>query len=124
MTFSERLIAERNRLDKNQADFGRIGGIVKKTQGEYENDHPPAFANYLEKIAAAGADILFIVTGQRNNEPVLTKEEKEMLALYRAASPELRTAATAVLKAQVVAGKAANVNVKGTNTGNISIKQG
>lgn len=61
----ERIRKERQRLGKNQTDFGGAGDVTKKTQMLYESGERSPDASYLSGIAAAGADIQYIVTGQR-----------------------------------------------------------
>lgn len=60
----ERIREERQRLGKNQTDFGGAGGVTKKTQMLYESGDRSPDASYLSDIATYGADIQYIVTGQ------------------------------------------------------------
>ncbi|SCW97475.1 helix-turn-helix domain-containing protein [Pseudomonas sp. NFACC05-1] len=66
VSFCERLRAERTRLGLNQTDFAALAGVTKKTQMLYEAGERVPDANYLAAIAEAGADLSFIVTGQKN----------------------------------------------------------
>jgi transcriptional regulator with XRE-family HTH domain len=61
----ERLKEERVRLGMNQADFAAAGGAHRKSQGNYESGERQPDAAYLSAIAATGADIQYIVTGNR-----------------------------------------------------------
>lgn len=61
----ERLKEERIRLGLNQTDFGAIGGVQKNSQVKYESGARHPDAPYLEAIAAAGADVNYILTGAR-----------------------------------------------------------
>lgn len=60
-----RLKEERERLDLNQTDFAKIGGVGRKSQFNYEENERSPDAEYLAAIAAEGADIQYIVTGIR-----------------------------------------------------------
>lgn len=63
-TPGERLRAERTRLGLSQEAFAAHGGVKKLAQINYERDKRKPDAKYLEGIAAAGADVAFIVTGE------------------------------------------------------------
>lgn len=58
-------------------------------------------AAYLSAIAAAGADVLYILTGSRSapTAPVLSREEVGMLDSYRHCSKEMQLAARTQLAA-------------------------
>jgi transcriptional regulator with XRE-family HTH domain len=92
----DRLKEERKRLSLNQTDFGKIAGVGKTTQINYESGERSPDAAYLAAIAAAGADAQYIVTGIRS-EMALAPEERLMLDRYRASSKALRDAALRVL---------------------------
>ncbi|MDP2127226.1 MAG: helix-turn-helix transcriptional regulator [Pseudohongiella sp.] len=89
-----RLVEERKRLSLNQAELGNLGGVGKTTQLNYEkgNSHPDA--PYLNAIAAAGVDVLYVITGQRtpHTEEALSVREQTVLYNYRALSEEDRAA--------------------------------
>ena len=65
MNISVRLREERERLGLNQVEFGSIGGVKKLAQINYEKGERHPDSAYLAAIAAAGADVLYILTGQR-----------------------------------------------------------
>ena len=65
MNISDRLREERERLGLNQVEFGSIGGVKKLAQINYEKGERHPDSAYLAAIAAAGADVLYILTGQR-----------------------------------------------------------
>jgi transcriptional regulator with XRE-family HTH domain len=64
--FGSRLREERKKTGLNQEDYGSIGGVKKGAQLNYETGERYPDAAYLEKIAAAGADVQYIVTGVRS----------------------------------------------------------
>jgi transcriptional regulator with XRE-family HTH domain len=84
VSFGERLREERLRLGKNQTDFGAIAGVTKKTQMLYEAGGRSPDGVYLAAIAAAGTDVLYILTGQRaGGAPALKPDEAALLDNYR-----------------------------------------
>ena len=64
-----RLKEERKRLRLSQTDFAALGGAARPTQYNYEAGIRSPDASYLSAIASAGADVLYILTGQRQATP-------------------------------------------------------
>ncbi|MGN2430114.1 helix-turn-helix domain-containing protein [Pseudomonas syringae] len=58
-----RLKQERLRLKLSQSALGAIGGVETNAQGNYENGARSPRADYLSRIAEAGVDITYLVTG-------------------------------------------------------------
>ena len=48
-----------------QEAFGQVGGVLKRALIRYEKNERVPDATFLSAIAAAGADVLYILTGQR-----------------------------------------------------------
>jgi transcriptional regulator with XRE-family HTH domain len=98
-TFFERLKEERKRLGFNQTQFAAFGGVQKGAQVNYEAGERNPDAGYLAAIAAKGADVLWIITGEREFTPpqALSAEEQTLLNYFRAASSEVRRAALGAL---------------------------
>lgn len=67
-TVGLRLRKERKRLEFGQSDFAFVGGCGRTTQIKYEAGESFPNTDYLEKIAAAGADVGYIVTGKRHQD--------------------------------------------------------
>lgn len=67
VSFGERLREERLRLDLSQTAFGATAGVTKKSQMLYEAGERSPDGVYLAAIAAAGADVLYILTGSPSN---------------------------------------------------------
>ena len=65
MSIFLRLREERERLGFSQEAFGVLGGVQKRAQINYEKGERHPDSAYLAAIAAAGADVLYILTGQR-----------------------------------------------------------
>ncbi|MDH1522109.1 helix-turn-helix domain-containing protein [Achromobacter mucicolens] len=64
-TSHERLAEERLRLGYGQGEFAALGGVGRGAQANYEKGLRQPDMAYLEAVAAAGADVLYIVTGAR-----------------------------------------------------------
>ncbi|WP_175784262.1 helix-turn-helix domain-containing protein [Burkholderia ambifaria] len=86
----DRLREERVRLGLSQEDFGAIGGVKKLAQGNYEKGMRVPDAAYLAAIAAAGVDVLYVVTGTRAVpiESTLSRDEEALLDNYRHSAPD------------------------------------
>ena len=66
MDIGTRLREERERLGLTQEGFGQAGGVLKRALIRYEKGERMPDATFLAAIAAAGADVLYILTGQRS----------------------------------------------------------
>ena len=64
--FSERLRTERERLELSQQGLAEKCGVTARSQRNYESGERNPDSVYLAAIAAAGADVLYILTGQRS----------------------------------------------------------
>lgn len=96
-SISQRLKEQRNLLSLNQTDFAAIGGVTKKTQMIYEKGTTSPTGVYLSAIAAAGADVNYILTGNKFvplDAPASEHVPKEMLG-SRLASEKFKTDITA-----------------------------
>lgn len=86
-TFSDRLREERKRLGMNQTELAAAAGVQKQAQVNYEAGKRSPNADYLAALAAVGADVLYILTGQRSQpvpaEALLPVDERIMLDNYR-----------------------------------------
>lgn len=113
----ERLRFERERLGYTQEEFAKIGGTTRITQGKYEQGSEPK-AGYFSAIYNVGADIFYILTGQRLEGEVLSNEEKFLLDKFRQASKEKQTAVLGALLADgdCVADIITNKMTKGKNS--------
>ena len=59
------LRAERVRLGLNQSELAELGGVSKATQVAYEADSTKPDAAYLARVAEAGVDVYWLLTGRR-----------------------------------------------------------
>lgn len=65
LKIGQRLKQERLRLKLSQSALGTLGGVETNAQGNYESGARYPRADYLSRIAAAGVDVAYIVTGLR-----------------------------------------------------------
>lgn len=64
--FGQRLRQERNRLKLSQSALGAVGGVETNAQGNYENGTRSPKAYYLLRIAEAGVDLNYVLSGNRS----------------------------------------------------------
>jgi transcriptional regulator with XRE-family HTH domain len=92
MSIGERLREERERLGFNQTDFAGLGEASLRSQIEWEKGKAYPNAKILAAIAAAGADVQYILTGIRAggaiaqesaSYTVLTPREAALVDNYR-----------------------------------------
>lgn len=69
MNIFERLKGERERLGLSQSRLAELSGVGKTTVINWEKGASAPDAVQLSALAAGGADVLYIVTGQRS-QPV------------------------------------------------------
>jgi transcriptional regulator with XRE-family HTH domain len=80
-TIGSRLRSERKRMGLSQTAFAELGGVSRKAQHRYEQDERAPDVRYISRIAQAGADVLFVITGvrglivERAEEGLLLKAE-------------------------------------------------
>ena len=89
MAFGARLKEERRRLGLKQAEFAALVGSDVPKQSLYENDRRELRAAYLSRIAEAGVDVLYVLTGRRSEGEWLGAGAGELFAAYLALPAEL-----------------------------------
>ena len=82
MRFGARLKEERKRLGLKQAEFASLAWTDVPKQSLYENGHRELRAQYLSRLAAAGVDVLYVLTGQRTEGPWLDDEACRFVTAY------------------------------------------
>lgn len=125
-TIGARLKELREQARKSQEAFGVMAGVGKRTQINYEQDLRVPDAAYMAALAAAGFDVLYILIGQRDPDiATLSREEQELLALYRASSPAGKAAmrATGAAVAHASQGSVAIAGAHNTVTVNAAPKR-
>lgn len=105
-SIGERLFVERERLGLSQPAMADAGRVTMRSQRNYEKGERFPDAAYLSAIADTGADIRYIVTGERDGPApeTLTADERELLTLFRAATLTGKAAAIGALQGAVGAG--------------------
>lgn len=94
----DRLREVREALGLSQQALAERCGITARSQRNYESGERLPDAAYLAAIAAAGADVLYILTGQRAGgaatapAPALAPDEEILLDNYRNCPPDARAA--------------------------------
>lgn len=83
----------------SQPSFAAIAGTTKQTLFSWESGKTAPDASQLAAFAAAGVDVLYVLTGQRDRPmpSVLTPEQERLLARYAAADEAGRKMAHRVL---------------------------
>lgn len=109
---STRLKEERKRLKFNQNDVASLCGVSREMWGKYERGLAMPGANVLAALAAAGANVQYVLTGDSVGGVTLSKDEQEMLSYYRAAPLAVRMAALGALTSAHPRG---GISVTGSN---------
>jgi transcriptional regulator with XRE-family HTH domain len=90
MGFGARLQEERRRLGFKQAEFSELVGSDVPKQSLYETDKRQLRAAYLARTAAAGVDLLYVITGRRSEGDLLGEDVSALLSTYLGLPEELR----------------------------------
>lgn len=61
---------ERLRLGLTQTQLAEVGGVSKATQVAYEADSTRPHAEYLSRVAGAGVDVTWLLTGHRARQGI------------------------------------------------------
>jgi transcriptional regulator with XRE-family HTH domain len=96
MSIGARVREERERLGYNQTDFAGLGDASLRSQIEWEKGKAFPNAKVLAAIAAAGADVQYILTGVPSAN-ALAPDEQLLLERYRSSPQAIRDAALRVL---------------------------
>ncbi len=99
----DRLREAREALGLSQQALAERCGITARSQRNYESGERLPDAGYLAAIAAAGADVLYILTGQRTGgaaapAPALAPDEEILLDNYRHAPAGVRAGVKTTLE--------------------------
>jgi transcriptional regulator with XRE-family HTH domain len=88
MHMGERLKAERERLRMTIPQFADVAGAAKNTVIDWQNEKSTPPAAKLAALAAAGVDVIYILTGQRAETlATLDPERRALLDNYDACTP-------------------------------------
>jgi len=92
MSFGTRLAEERKRLGLKQAEFADLVGTDVPKQSLYENDRRELRADYLARLAVAGIDIVYVLTGRRSEGDWLGEGPSDLLSSYLSLPGEMQKA--------------------------------
>lgn len=81
----DRLREERDRLGKNQTEFGELVGVSRGTQKAYELGSSSPDVRYLAALESCGVDVLYVLTGRRTPAAAdaPSEDEAKVLEQYR-----------------------------------------
>jgi transcriptional regulator with XRE-family HTH domain len=96
MSFGTRLADERRRLGLKQAEFAALVGTNVPTQSLYEHDKRELRAAYLARLAAAGIDIVYVLTGRRSEGEGLGPAASDLLTSYLSLPADMQQALEAL----------------------------
>ena len=89
---NERLKSERERLGLTQPVFAETAGVSKRTLIDWEKGVSSPTAVQLSALAAVGVDVLYVLTGQINQQaadaPALSPRQRFLLENYDQMSEE------------------------------------
>ena len=78
-----RVAEERKRLGLSQDMAGSLCGVSREMWGKYERGKAAMGAEVLAAFAQAGGDVLYILTGLRNDQTAKTAQEGSILHAFR-----------------------------------------
>ncbi len=91
MSATDRLRELREAKRLNQEGFGALAGVSKNTQNNYETGKRKPTFDYLEALAAAGVDVVYLLTGRRDPQ-LLTERQRRLLKVFDGLSEEAQDA--------------------------------
>ena len=97
MCISDRFREERENLSLSQRQVAELLGVSLNAVNNWERGVSSVSAEAVSRFGASGADVLYILTGQRAPKSVLTAEESSLLDNYKNATEQGKAAARAVL---------------------------
>jgi transcriptional regulator with XRE-family HTH domain len=91
MTLGDRLREERERLGHSQPVFAAFANTTKRTLFSWEEGKTAPDGFQIAALAAAGTDVLYVITGSRDPElPALDTSERLLIDNYRRCGHEGR----------------------------------
>lgn len=97
MCISDRFREERENLSLSQRQVSELLGVSLNAVNNWERGVSSVSADAVSRFGQRGADVLYILTGQRTPKSTLTAEESSLLDNYKNATEEGKAAARAVL---------------------------
>jgi transcriptional regulator with XRE-family HTH domain len=90
-------------LGLTQADLAIRGGVKRQTQAHYERNSRNPDGAYLGAIAEAGVDVLYVLTGRRERQPLNQELLEGVLIVVDDLLGRLRVDLQPETKARVIA---------------------
>ncbi|CDH30734.1 helix-turn-helix domain-containing protein [Xenorhabdus bovienii] len=109
-TIGSRITEERERLGLSQAEFASLMGYPCHIQASHERDEIMPEGSYLQEITKHGCDILYVITGNKEQPINLSIDEQVLVDNYRAMNEAHRLKISSV--SDTVTYKNINENVK------------
>lgn len=97
--FGERLKSERIRLGLSQREMGLFGEVTQNTQRAYESGKRTPDIQYLENLERNNIDIMYALSGRREQENCLREDENELVWLYRTLPEALKSKVARIISA-------------------------
>lgn len=82
----------------NQRDFAELAEATLDRQHRYETGKHQPNAEYLARLAGHGVDILYLLTGDRNESAPLDREVSDLISDFEMLPPPLKRIAGAVVR--------------------------
>ena len=95
----DRIKEERKRLKLTQSAIAKLFGIQRETWSRYESGTISPGMDVLSAFSRIGADVQYILTGEKREGMNLSEDEKELVELYRSAPLAIKAAALGALTA-------------------------
>ncbi len=111
----DRIKEERKRLKLTQSAIAKLFGIQRETWSRYESGTISPGMDVLSAFSRIGADIQYILTGQKQTELILSEDEKELIELYRSAPLAIKAAALGALTAGALHQNSFKQIIRGVN---------
>ena len=86
-----RLEEERKRLQLSQEMVSTLCGVSREMWGKYERGLSVMGSDVLYNFSLSGADVLYILTGLRNEQTAKTTQEISLLRAFRLLTPDQKT---------------------------------
>ena len=120
-----RLKEAREKLGLSQQALAEHCGITARTQRNYESGERLPDAAYLAELLALGADLAYVLTGQRDPlVPALDSAEQVLLDSYRRCKPDAKAnliQTAALLSAGIAPAAAPKARSKAAASGGVSM---
>lgn len=84
MQISDRLRQERERLGHTQTEMAKVCGVAFRTYCDYEAGKTEPKASFFSAMSQAGADVMYIITGNKMPTASISTEEQKLVENYRA----------------------------------------